>query len=53
VPPVASVWTNDKGEKIKFEAGTVGQWVDLTDPEFKVRSCCKRELLPIRRIRYP
>jgi len=36
LPPVASVWTNDAGERIKFEAGTVGQWVDLSDPEFKV-----------------
>jgi hypothetical protein len=37
LPPVASVWTNEAGERIKFEAGTVGQWVDLSDAEFKVR----------------
>lgn len=37
LPPVASVWTNDAGERIKFEAGTVGQWVDLSDPEFKAQ----------------
>ena len=37
LPPVASVWTNDAGERIKFEAGTVGQWVDLSDAEFKVQ----------------
>eukprot|EP00959_Pyramimonas_sp_CCMP1952_P338441 7087748-Pyramimonas_sp.AAC.1 len=37
LPEIASVWTNDAGERIAFEAGTVGSWVDLTDEDFKVR----------------
>lgn len=38
LPEQAAVWTNSKGEKIKFEAGTEGSWVDLTDADFKVCS---------------
>ena len=36
LPEQGAAWTNMQGERIKFEAGTEGQWVDLTDQDFKV-----------------
>jgi hypothetical protein len=38
LPPVAAAWTNAQGQRIAFEAGTAGEWVELNDQDFKVRS---------------